>query len=140
MFDKITHIYIELSSISPWITEKKYGYVLAVEGMTKTRESFGKIKDSYHSVSLAVMVQALRRYRVPSEIHIHMQDEYIKTAFDSYLDGWEANDFHNAKGQPIKDREKWRELRDLSQKHLIYIETGKHEYSNWILGEFERRL
>lgn len=137
---KITHIYIELDSSSPKKTEKRYGYVMGVEGSSKTRESFGKIKDSYHSATLKIIVEALKRYRVPSEINIHIQDDYIKNAYEHYLGRWQQNDFKNAKGSPVANCEEWREIRELSQKHLIFIETGKNEFSNWISREIVRRV
>lgn len=136
-----TDVYIEVSSTTPKRTLKHYGYVLTAEGFTETRTVFGKMEGSYHEVSLHAVLDALNRYKEDSrcEICVHLQDEYIKNAYENYLPAWQKNGYVSQKGNPISGREKWRRIRDLSQKHMISIETGRTEFTDWILREIERR-
>ena len=136
-----TDVYIEVSSMAPKKSIKRYGYVLTAEGFTATRERFQKFVGSYHETSLQAVLDALNRFKDGKrcEICIHLQDEYIKSAYENYLKGWQQNGYISKKGTPISDREKWRRIWEISQKHLIWFETGRNEFTDWILREIERR-
>lgn len=134
-------IYITTDSTVPKTTEKWYGYVLEcmVTGETRTKEGFGKITGTYHQAVLKALAEALARFRKESEIHIYSEDAFVLGAIKGRLGEWAQNDFLTAKQQPIANRDAWKKVWELSGKHLILTEPGRHSYTGWIREEIERR-
>lgn len=136
-----THIYIETDSISAKATEKQYGYVLEVmvNGESKTREGFGQITGTYHQTVLTALVEALDRFNQSCEIHIHTEDEFILNMMERNLPGWAGNDFRTSKGKPVANQEEWRRVWELSRKHLVFGESGRHSFTGWLQTQITRR-
>lgn len=134
------NIYIECDN-SFQETEKKYGYVLQcfTKKGERTREGFGKLTGTIHKVTLHAILKALERMKQPSEINIYTKNTYIANMFDHYLPDWAMHDFKKSGNEPIVNAAEWKKLWELSQEHHIEIIPGKHEFSEWILEEANRR-
>ena len=96
---KRTNLYIEVSSVSPRKSEKQYGYIIEAEsnGHPVTVGDFGKAEGSYHLVTLTALIEALKRYQKPSEIHIYCPNDYVLGQFRN-IKTWLKNDFKTVKG------------------------------------------
>lgn len=136
-----TKIYIEIDSSSPKVTEKCYGYVMEciVAGEPKTREGFGKVTGTYHQAVLTALGEALERFKQPCEICICTEDEFVLNMLERNLSAWVGNEFLNSKGKPVANREEWKKIWLLSNKHLMLTQQGKHEYTGWLQGEIKKR-
>lgn len=134
------NIYIECDS-SPKESEKRYGYVLQcfTKKGEQTREGFGKRIGTCHNVTLYAIISALERMTQPSEICIYTQNTFITNMFCHYLQGWAEKGFLNSKKEPISNAKEWKKLWEEQRKHEIKIISGKHQFSNWILEEINRR-
>lgn len=123
-------------------TEKKYGYVLqcfTAKG-EQTREGFGKLSGTHHKVTLHAMIDALNRMIQPSEITIYTPNTFVANMYDHYLPDWAKHDFKKTPIEPIANAEEWKQIWEESHKHSIRMEPGKHQFSEWILEEANRRL
>ena len=138
---KRTNLYIEVSSVSPRKSEKQYGYIIEAEsnGHPVTVGDFGKAEGSYHLVTLTALIEALKRYQKPSEIHIYCPNGYVLGQFRN-IKTWLKNDFKTVKGKPVKDEESWRKVACLTAQHEVITEAGEHSsYSGWIHAEMVKR-
>ena len=131
-----THIYIEISSRFQEESEKKYGYVMECVGIADTRNGFGTVKATYDRANLVAITEAINRFTTPCEIHIHTKNKRVLDHLERYLEKWAANEFRNAKGEPV--HEEWTELWKQSQKHLLLTVPGEHPYSSWLLTEMKK--
>lgn len=136
-----TKIYITTDNISPKAAEKYYGYVLEciVSGETRTREGFGKITGTYHKTVLTALAEALNRFNQPCEICIRTEDEFVLSMLKSNLTVWAENGFLNSKGKPVANQAEWMRIWSLSKKHIIRTKPGRHEYTDWIQREIQKR-
>lgn len=138
---KRTNLYIEVSSVSPRKTEKQYGYIIEAEhdGHPVTAGDFGKAEGSYHLVTLTALIEALKRYSKPSEIHIYCANGYVLGQFRN-IKTWLKNDFRTVKGRPVKDGDSWRKVACLTAQHTVFPECDEHSpYSGWMRTEMTKR-
>ncbi len=132
-----TSVYIEVSSASPRKTEKRYGYVLEAEqnGQPVTRVGFGSVAGTYHQAVLTAMIEALKRYDKPSEVHLVCANGFVLGQFKN-LQMWLRNDFRTSKGKPVANQEEWRKLACLTAQHKVITEqTERSPYTGWIRTE-----
>lgn len=134
-------IYIEIDSSAPKATEKYYGYVIETlaSGQTVTREGFGKTVGTYHQAILIALTDALERFNQPCEVCVCTEDLFVTNMLEFNLAAWADNEFLNSKQKPIANQQEWMKIWELSNKHLILTEPGKHEYGIWLRGEMEKR-
>ena len=64
---------------------------------------------------------------------------YIQAVFESWMDNWIANGFKTAKGEPIKDAEKWQEIAERLNGLPVRAEIAmEHTYRDWMLREVDK--
>ena len=131
---KRVNIYIATDSTNMRKSTKKYGYVLEcfVNEKPYTKEGFGEMEGTYNRVVLAAVNEALERMKNPSEIHVFMENAFVCNMIKHSIPGWIQNGFETSRNEPIKNQDKWIEYYQLSKKHLVKPEAGKHEYLNWL--------
>ena len=134
------HIYIGTDSKAPRTQVRKYGYVLActLKGKLKTKQGFKETKGTYNRATLEAITEAIGRVVKPSEIHIHTENAFILTMLEENLDRWEQNGYVTTKGEPVANRDLWKQLKEKAGEHLLLSEPGKHEYSMWIQEQLKR--
>lgn len=134
------HIYIGTDSKAPRVQPRKYGYVLActLKGKLETKQGFKETKATYNRATLEAITEAVGRVVKPSEIHIHTENAFILTMLEENLDRWEQNGYVTTKGEPVANRDLWKQLKEKAGEHLLLSEPGKHEYSMWIQEQLKR--
>ena len=134
------HIYIGTDSKAPRVQVRKYGYVLActLKGKLETKQGFKETKATYNRATLEAITEAVGRVVKPSEIHIHTENAFILTMLEENLDRWEQNGYVTTKGEPVANRDLWKQLKEKAGEHLLLSEQGKHEYSMWIQEQLKR--
>ena len=137
-----TKVYIEISSAAPAVTEKKYGYILEAmqNGHPVTRAGFGSVTGTYHQATLKAMIEALKRYDRPSEIHLICANAFIINQIRTGCIGkWLKNGFVSSRGEPIANVKEWRRLACLAAQHQIVPEVEKQSsYSGWLQLEMRK--
>ena len=136
-------IYLETDSTFQAKRQRKCGYVLAtiVHGEEKTKESFGISNGTYHQTTLQTIAEALSRMTAPSQICIHTQDDYVVSRLLK-LEEIAGSGYLDAKKQPIKNADQWKEIyrlvHALPDPHEITARSEKHSYSAWMQEEMKK--
>lgn len=134
-------IYLSVDSKAPKESEKKFAYVLEYTGKAgiRTSEGFGILTGTYNAAVLTALIGALERFTKPCELTIHSENQFINNMIVNCLDKWKEDEFKNSKGEPIKNSEQWEKVAELTEKHSLLIVTGKHEYTDWMSREMEKK-
>ena len=136
---KIVNIYIGISSKNTRKSDRKFGYVLELEGNPNTKDGFGEVKATYNGATLKAINEALRRLNQCCEVRVHVENRFIANMIENNLDRWAGTDFKTTKGKYLENKEEWKRLWELSQKQLIIMAAGRHSYSSWIEEQIKEK-
>ena len=53
---------------------------------------------------------------------------------------WQKNDWHNAKGKPVKNAELWQQMLETMGKHSYSFHSGHHEFQNVMQIEIRKEM
>ena len=53
------------------------------------------------------------------QIEIYTDSTYVKDGMTTWIKKWEKNGWKTASKKPVKNKELWKKLKDLSSKHYI---------------------
>lgn len=129
---KTVNIYIAINSKNTRESEKKYGYVLELEGNPNTKEKFGEIKATYNKTTLKVINEALGRLNQPCKVRVFVENAFIANIAEHYLESWAKANFKGKKGKTLENEQEWRELWGFTKAHQIIWIKEKHNYAKWM--------
>ena len=86
---------------------------------------------------LMALIKALERMTKPCEIMLHVSNSNLaKTIDKGWLDTWAESGFIDAKGEEVKDADRWRRFHELLKQHtLLGVTCEHHTYSSWMDNE-----
>ncbi len=100
------------------------------------KEIFGGKKDTTNNVmELTAVIEALKLLKFKCKVQVFSDSAYVVNAFNQqWLEVWQKNGWKNASKEPVKNKELWEELYDLTQKHQVtFIKVKGHsdnQYNN----------
>ena len=95
-----------------------WGALLVAGGREK--ELFGgEPSTTNNRMELTAVIRALEALKVPSEVEIHTDSQYVKNGIETWIHGWKRNGWKTADRKPVKNAELWRELEALANRHRI---------------------
>lgn len=86
---------------------------------------------------LTALTTALGRIKKPSELVFHITNSNLAKVFaKDWIQTWKESGWMDAKGDPVKDAEKWKAFYELYEKHkVLEITEDYHSYSSWMQNE-----
>lgn len=118
----------------------KAGYVLVyrTEGKAADINKIIDYKDATEHESLTrVLLEALKRLRVPVYLEICTDALYIQRVLMEWLPQWKANGWTNKKGKPVQ--EEWAQIEEILNAHEFDVCINKrNEYSQWLESEVRK--
>ena len=111
-----------------------WGAVLIFQGNQK--EISGGAKDTTNNImEMTAVIEALKLLKEPCIVNLHSDSAYVVNAFNEHwIEGWLAKGWVNSKKEPVKNKELWLELIELTNKHKVkFIKVKGHadnEYNN----------
>ena len=70
-------------------------------------------------MEMTAVIVALKQLNVPCEIRLTTDSQYVVKGMTEWMKGWIRNGWKTASRQPVKNKELWRELDELSKPHTI---------------------
>ena len=87
-------------------------------GKVHRREVSGERDASKQSNTLQALIECLKVLERPCMLSIYSSEDYVVSAFQNeWLTGWQAAGWKNAKGNTIRNVEKWKEIWNLLSPH-----------------------
>ncbi|HET9339890.1 MAG TPA: ribonuclease HI [Casimicrobiaceae bacterium] len=95
-----------------------WGALLIAGGHEK--ELFGgESATTNNRMELTAVIRALEALKVPSDVELHTDSQYVKHGIETWIHGWKRNGWKTAGRTPVKNAELWRELETLASRHRV---------------------
>lgn len=100
------------------------------------KEIFGAKKDTTNNVmELTAVIEALKLLKFKCKVSIYSDSAYVVNAFNQkWIYGWMKNGWKNASKEPVKNKELWQELYELTRVHKVnFVKVKGHsdnKYNN----------
>lgn len=99
-----------------------WAYVLSF-GTHEVRKSGGDPHTTNNKMELTAVIRALEEVsssgNVNVRIEVYTDSKYVKKGITSWIHNWIKNGWNTASKQPVKNKELWMKLKELSDKHNV---------------------
>jgi ribonuclease HI len=103
------------------------GYAAIIERKGKRTELTGSERQTTNNrMELLAVITALRALEVPSSVRVVTDSQYVANGMKSWIHNWRRKGWKTASGAPVKNRDLWEALDELSRRHRVRWE--------WIRG------
>jgi|TARA_B110000967_G_C18435628_1_gene340658 ribonuclease HI len=96
-----------------------WGSVILSEKKSETRISGKEENTTNNRMELMAPIMALRKIKKSSKITIYTDSTYLKNGITIWIKSWEKNGWQSANKKPIKNKDLWVTLNELSKKYSI---------------------
>lgn len=104
-----------------------WGALLRANGQEK-EICGGELNTTNNRMELSAVIEALSSLKRPSEVHLHVDSQYVLKGMTEWIVGWKARGWRTAAKAPVKNEDLWRRLDDL-------LENGGHSVTwHWVKG------
>ena len=81
---------------------------------------FGSDKNTTNNqMELLAPIKAIQKFKKKSEISIFTDSTYVRDGITIWIKKWEKNEWKTASKKPVKNKELWKKLKNLSSKHSV---------------------
>ena len=110
---------------------------------TKKEISGGNNNTTNNIMEITAVIEGLKMLKYECEVEIYSDSAYVVNAFNQgWIYNWRKNNWKTSGKEPVKNKELWEELYELTKKHKVtFIKVKGHadnEYNN-ICDELARR-
>ncbi len=111
-----------------------WGAMLMYKG-NKKEISGGKENTTNNVMELTAVIEGLKLLKFPCKVKLYSDSAYVVNAFiQKWIYGWIKNGWKNSSKEPVKNKELWQELYELTKTHEVeFIKVKGHadnEYNN----------
>ena len=111
-----------------------WGAMLMYKG-NKKEISGGKENTTNNVMELTAVIEGLKLLKFPCKVKLYSASAYVVNAFiQKWIYGWIKNGWKNSSKEPVKNKELWQELYELTKTHEVeFIKVKGHadnEYNN----------
>ena len=95
-----------------------YGCILKLNDRIKELKG-GVPQTTNNIMEMTAVVVALKQLNEPCDIRLTTDSQYVVKGMTEWMKGWIRNGWQTASRQPVKNKELWQELDELSKPHTI---------------------
>ena len=111
-----------------------WGAMLMYKG-NKKEISGGKENTTNNVMELTAVIEGLKLLKFPCKVKLYSDSAYVVNAFiQKWIYGWIKNGWKNSSKEPVKNKELWQELYELTKTHEVeFIKVKGHadnEFNN----------
>ena len=111
-----------------------WGALLMCDGSQKEISGYSA-ETTNNIMEITAVLEALKLLKVECEVQLYSDSAYVVNAFNQgWINNWMKNNWKTSSKEPVKNRELWEELYQLTQKHKVeFIKVKGHsdnEYNN----------
>ena len=96
------------------------------------KEISGSSKDTTNNImELTAVIEGLKMLKRPCKVQVYSDSAYVVNGFNQkWIYGWMKKNWKNASGEPVKNKELWQELYNLTQIHDVTFHKVKGHADN----------
>ena len=96
-----------------------WGAMLMYKG-NKKEISGGKENTTNNVMELTAVIEGLKLLKFPCKVKLYSDSAYVVNAFiQKWIYGWIKNGWKNSSKEPVKNKELWQELYELTKTHEV---------------------
>lgn len=118
-------------------------YILELEeDKNRIKTQWGRVSNVTENESYLIALKyALKELKTRCSLAIWTDNQYMASAFEQdWISNWQINNWKNAKGNEISNKENWQEVLILLNGAAPEIHLKEmHSFRKWIESEIERR-
>jgi|TARA_Y100001970_G_C13928030_1_gene696789 ribonuclease HI len=95
-----------------------WGALLQYEEYKKEINGFSSLTTN-NIMELTAVIESLKLIKFPSEIVITTDSTYVKNGINDWIHSWKSKGWKTANKKPVKNKELWQKLDNLSNLHTI---------------------
>ncbi len=95
-----------------------WGAILRYKGSEKEISGFER-QTTNNRMEMKAVIEAFRMLKEPCVVRVHTDSQYLRNGITVWINGWKRNGWKTKSRQPVKNRELWEALDELSQKHQV---------------------
>ena len=104
-------------------------------GETKKELSGGSKATTNNIMEITAVIEALKALKKPCKVEVYSDSAYVVNSFkNGWIYNWQKNNWKTASKDPVKNRELWEELYELTKTHKVeFIKVKGHsdnEFNN----------
>ena len=96
-----------------------WGAVILNEEKNETNMSGKEQSTTNNRMELMAPIMALRKIKKASKIIIYTDSIYLKNGITTWIKNWEKNGWKSANKKPVKNKDLWVALNELSKEQII---------------------
>lgn len=86
----------------------------------KRREIYGGEKNTTNNqMELTAVIEALKLLKYKCDVDVWTDSQYVKNGISEWIIGWKKNGWKNSQKKPVKNKELWMKLDELSSFHNV---------------------
>ena len=111
-----------------------WGTILMYKDTAK--EISGYMKNTTNNImEITAVIEGLKMLKYKCDVEIYSDSAYVVNAFNNHwIEGWIKKNWVNSSKEPVKNKELWQELYNLTKQHEVkFIKVKGHsdnEYNN----------
>ena len=96
------------------------------------KEISGGSKDTTNNImELTAVIEGLKMLKRPCKVQVYSDSAYVVNGFNqTWIYGWMKKNWKNASGEPVKNKELWQELYNLTKIHEVTFNKVKGHADN----------
>ena len=91
-----------------------------------------------NQMELMAPIKAIEKFKKKSEISIFTDSTYVRDGITTWIKQWEKNGWKTTSKKPVKNKDLWKKLKNLSSKHSIkwvWVKGHAHNKYNNLVDE-----
>ena len=96
------------------------GWAAIINVNNVIKEISGSVKDTTNNkMELMAPIKAIQEVKEQQLIEIYTDSQYVKLGITDWIHKWIKNNWQTSKKEPVKNKELWMELYELTKSHEI---------------------
>ena len=93
--------------------------IILVNDEVKDMFSGSEKNTTNNQMELMAPIKAIQKFKKKSDIVIVTDSTYVKDGITTWIKRWEKNGWKTASKKPVKNKDLWKKLKNLSSKHSV---------------------
>ena len=96
-----------------------WGAIILIDDKKPIYLKGGSQDTTNNKMELTAAIQSLKYFSISSEIEIYTDSKYVKNGIESWINNWKKNGWKTASKQPVKNKDLWTELDQMTNEFQI---------------------